>query len=159
MKKRFVFLLGLATLSVWTCLGQQPGTLLWSYNAGSTITTSPAIASDGTIYIGSFVGLFAITNAGSNKWSYSVSVASSPSVASNNTIYFGSRDGNLYALNPDASLKWTFPVQAGNGSPAVGPDGTIYMEGFPNFYAINPSGTKKWEFAVGDSLLSSPIIR
>jgi outer membrane protein assembly factor BamB len=132
-------------------LSQPAGTLLWSYNAGDTITTSPAIAPDGTIYIGSSLGLNAITNAGSNKWSFPLSVASSPAIASNGTVYFGSQDGNLYAINPDGTQKWSYPAQGGNGSPAIGSDDTIYCEGYSFLYALTPSGTQKWKHLIGDA--------
>ena len=32
----------------------QPGTVLWTYDAGSSITAAPAIGPDGTIYVGTY---------------------------------------------------------------------------------------------------------
>ena len=41
-----------------------------------------------------------------------------PSIGSDGAIYVRSRDGNLYAINPDGSRKWAF--EAGeDSSPAI----------------------------------------
>src|SRR6516225_7849329 len=80
----------------------SPGTMLWSYDTGSSIWTSPAVGSDGTVYVGTSAGLCAITNNGivaSNKWTFSPAFAyfGSPSIGMDGTIYSGDADGNLYA--------------------------------------------------------------
>ncbi|UCG69580.1 MAG: right-handed parallel beta-helix repeat-containing protein, partial [Thermoplasmata archaeon] len=47
------------------------GALKWSYDAGSSVYSSPAIGNDGTIYIGTYGGdLIALNPDGSEKWSY-----------------------------------------------------------------------------------------
>ncbi|MEJ2329840.1 MAG: PQQ-binding-like beta-propeller repeat protein, partial [Gammaproteobacteria bacterium] len=76
--------------------------------------------------------LHAINPNGSLKWRYATDSAidSSPSIGSDGTVYVGSRDGKLYAINPeDGSLKWSvaFPSDAPvSSSPAIGNDGRIY---------------------------------
>src|SRR6266403_4504509 len=66
----------------WICLalylgsralsGQPPpGTLLWSHEVGDAINSSPALAPDGTLYIGTSLAIYAVTNSAttaSNKW-------------------------------------------------------------------------------------------
>ena len=49
-------------------------------------------------------------NNGTLKWKYKTDyyVYSSPAIASDGTIYVGSRDGYLYAINPDGTLKWKY---------------------------------------------------
>jgi hypothetical protein len=140
-----------------TGLLAQPagGTLLWSYNPGSTIATSPAIAPDGTIYIGSYAGLFAITNAGSNKWTIPSPVASSPAIGSDGTIYFGDGYTNFSAINPDGSQKWTYPLQGVKSCPAIGPDNTIYVAAGAQLFALTPAGTKKWALITDSSEYSA----
>ena len=50
-----------------------PGTLKWSYTTGNAVRSSPAIAADGTIYVGSNDrNLYAINPNGSLKWAYAV---------------------------------------------------------------------------------------
>ena len=127
---------------------------------------SPAIASDGTLYFGSWDKTFyALHPNGTLKWKFAISYAteSSPAIGADGTIYVGSGDGNLYAVNPDGTRKWAFATGSFvNSAPAVGADGTIYFgSGYPkaNLYAVNPDGTRKWAFASGDGAsFGSPAI-
>jgi len=143
-------------------LGPQTNAVKWSYQTGDWVESSPAIGSDGTIYVGSDNdNLYAINSNGTLKWSYQTGswVESSPAIGSDGTIYVGSIDGNLYAINPSGNLKWSY--QTGNivaSSPTIGSDGTIYIESWPGkLYAINPNGTLKWSSNIA-CLYSSPAI-
>ncbi|MHB9028611.1 MAG: outer membrane protein assembly factor BamB family protein, partial [Candidatus Latescibacterota bacterium] len=133
----------------------------WTYQTGSSVYSSPAIASDGTIYVGSGdKNLYAIHPNGSLKWKYLAGsfVHSSPAISSDGTIYVGSHDKYLYALNPDGSLKWKFLADYGVlSSPAIAADGTVYV-GAIHLYAINPNGSLKWKFPTGSSISSSPSV-
>ena len=151
-------------LQTVSALSAQPwtGTVLWSYDVGSSVLTSPALSPDGTIYLGTRAGLCAVTNNGitaSNKWTLSsvVSHSGSPAIAADGTIYVGAADGKLYAINPDGSRRWSFPVQDGRGSAAIGYDDTVYFSGNGNVYAITPLGRLKWSSPGGDNG-DSPVI-
>jgi outer membrane protein assembly factor BamB len=182
--------LGLAGLAV--ALGaagklraQADGSVRWpgGFKTGSTsqlpyIDSSPAVGSDGTIYIG--VGfettpkggaVIAIDRNGIQKGKQFTApqpVESSPIVAPDGTIYVGCRDGNLYALNPDLTVKWAFPADGDSfiySSPTIGSDGTIYfgsadIQDFPNsaLYALTPDGKLRWRQTMGDWVESSPAI-
>ena len=152
---------------------------------GQDLSSSPAIGSDGTIYVTAtdIAGqglLFAIDSTGTNKkWTYLTDLNdscpistgfagffSSPSIDSNGTIYVGNDNGYLYAINPDGSLKWKYCADLlVRTSPAIGTDGTIYF-GTKNtnfshdtyFYAMNPNGTLKWKYFIGSDVYSSPAI-
>jgi outer membrane protein assembly factor BamB len=142
------------------------GTLKWDFFAGSKVDSSPAIGSDGTIYVGCENGnLYALNPAdGSQKWAYltgGVITTSSPAISADGTIYIGSHDAYLYAIYPDGSLKWK--SQTGDSeasSPAIGADGTIYLASRDyNLYALNPAdGSLKWKFATGNAMADSPAI-
>lgn len=129
----------------------------WSFAAGDIRPSTPAIANDGTIYVGSDDDSFyAVNPDGSLKWSFATggNIRNSPSIAADGTIYIGSDDDNLYALNPDGSMKWSFNT-GGNvniTSNAIGADGTIYTGGSADIvFALNPDGTEKWRYvADGD---------
>lgn len=145
--------------------GPENGTEKWSFQAGGRIgTSSPAIGSDGTIYIGSWDNnLYAINSDGTKKWSYATGgiINSSPVIGSDGTIYVGSEDNKLYAVNPDGTLKWTYTTWYQiDSSPAIGNDGTIYASSRDgNLYAINPSdGKKKWIYTTNGQIASSPAI-
>jgi hypothetical protein len=62
MKTTFrLFLVGLALCALENGRAQPPGTELWEFETSNGILSSPAIAADGTIYIGSDDGnLYAI---------------------------------------------------------------------------------------------------
>src|SRR5260370_101962 len=73
--------------------------------------SSPAIATDGTIYQGTFDGrMLAISPQGKVLWAYRTEreIKSSPAIGDDGTIYFGTRGRKLYALTPMGKLKWMF---------------------------------------------------
>ncbi len=133
----------------------------WSFaTTGEIKPSTPAIADDGTIYVGSDDDFFyAVNPDGTLKWSFATggNIRNSPSIAADGTIYIGSDDDNLYALNPDGTLKWAFNT-GGNvniTSSAIGTDGTIFTGGSADtVFALNPDGTEKWSYAVDGDILS-----
>jgi large repetitive protein len=141
-----------------SCVAGEPGTVLWTFEAGAAITTSPVLANDGTVYIGTSTTLYGVTNSGSvasNRWA--VPVTGEPAVGSDGTIYVVNAGVRLQALNPDSTLKWAF--EGAGGSPAIGPDGTLYFEGSNSLYAVAGSGALKWRAAVpGTAKYASPAI-
>jgi len=135
------------------------------------IAASPAVTSDGTMYIGTNDGeLYAFTPDGSVKWTFDASGrVVSPAIASDGTIYIGVGDlsfgggvdpGKVYAINPDGSEKWSFQTDGEvKGDPAVGPDGTIYVGARDGkIYALTPEGDLEWSFDTGGQVYSSPAI-
>jgi len=141
------------------------GTLKWSYATGAGILSSPAIDSDGTIYVGSGDNkLYAFNSDGTLKWSYitggDVSI-SSPAIGSDGTIYLGGVGNKLYALNSDGTLKWSYSTGGTFvSSPAIASDGTIYVgtESEGKLYAINSNGTLKWFYTAGSHVYVAPVI-
>jgi outer membrane protein assembly factor BamB len=143
----------------------------WVFPTGGTLRTlgapiyysSPAIGSDGTIYVANGAlfqqlnveqGLYAIHPDGSRKWYFAgpdgtgvgdgTGFLSSPVLGPDGTIYAQDDKSWVYSINPDGTLKWRFMTQFGGGStPAVGADGTIYA-GADRLYALNPDGTVRW---------------
>lgn len=138
----------------------------WSMNIGrgsDYLYSSPAIGSDGTVYVGRLGNTInAITSDGNYKWHFetSGSVESSPVIGADGTIYVGSDDNNVYALNSNGGLKWKFTTgDKVRSSAALGSDGTIYIGSNDNkLYAINPDGTEKWSYITNSSIISSPIV-
>ena len=145
----------------------------WAFTAGDGIASSPAIAADGTVYVGagwSFDGvtdssLYAINPDGSLKWRYPTrdGVFSSPAIGPDGTVYFSSMDNHVYALEDagnSGSFKWRYSLGTmAYSSPAVGSDGTVYV-GSLNFrmYALAPSGLLKWSYPTDFCVFSSPAI-
>jgi outer membrane protein assembly factor BamB len=113
----------------------QQGILLWKFQTGSPVRTTPAIGSDGTIYLASYI---------------------TPSP--------GNPEGILYAISPSGKVKWNLTLVNFQGydslsSPTMGPDGTIYTSdiGF-RIIAVNPGGTLKWQLTTGGEVFDSPTV-
>ena len=136
----------------------------WNATTGGVIFSSPAIAADGSIYIGSNDNMLHAFNAdGTNKWSFETGnwVDSTPSIGPDGTIYVGSWDNKIYALNPDNGNKnWEYETNSYIvASPAIGADGKIYI-GFKDsiFYAFESNGSVAWEYFTGEPITSSAAL-
>jgi outer membrane protein assembly factor BamB len=159
------------------------GRLKWSYQTKSSssligtgdqiytkspIRFSPAIGTDGTIYVVTDDGtVYALDPNNSEtrlKWSYSLesyTFFSSPAVGADGTIYISGSNSNdqssmlvVYAIDLNGSLKWSYEIEYSmtdaslpfTAIPAIAADGTIYIESPEGeVHAINPDGSKKWE--------------
>ena len=113
------------------------GVKLWEFETGGSVDSSPAIGSDGTVYVGSYdKKLYAINGkSGVKLWEFQTGflgeVASSPAIGSDGTVYVGSMDpdNKLYAINGKSGVKlWEFKTGGSVvSSPAIGSDGTLYV--------------------------------
>jgi len=150
-------------LTVTTTPTTTEGLQQWAFSTDDWLASSPALADDGTLYIGGDDGkLYAINPGGTEKWAFTTggAIKSSPLIGDDGTIYVGSEDKKLYAINPNGTIKWS--VTTSNvitSSPTMDSNGTIYVGSQDgNVYAINPDGTIKWSVAAGNVITSSPAI-
>jgi outer membrane protein assembly factor BamB len=139
------------------------GTLKWRHTGKGRLVGSPALGSDGTIYIGSTDGdLYAIDPNGVEKWAFETAlpVVTCPAIAADGTIYVGSYDGHFYAVNPDGTKKWDFMTRGQiTSSAAIDASGTIYFGSADgSLYAIDATGAQKWTFSTAGPVSGSPII-
>ena len=145
---------------------------LWSTAVNGIVFGEPAVATDGTIYVGTVAGtLYAFNPDGSVRWTYTTiagGIYSAPTVDSNGTVYIHD-SYYLYALNANGSLRWqTLALDSGRDSPALASDGTLYMgwqvSSAPDAYslytfkAFNPNGTERWTFKGVDGWVTSAAI-
>lgn len=155
-----VYAVGGATLYAFSAAtGQQ----LWSYSTGNStlpIYGEPNVASDGTIYFGSWDKyVYALTSTGGLRWRYqtdgSIAPLASPALSPDEqTIYVGTGDpnstpaGSLVAIRSDGTLKWQVRLDNSRVSGVVvGRDGKVYATGSGRLHARNPDGTAVWESA------------
>ena len=79
-----------------------PGAKKWEFQTGRSIFSSPAIGSDGTVYVGSWDGkVYALNGStGAKKWEFQTEgrVGSSPAIGFDGTVYVGSGDRKVYAI-------------------------------------------------------------
>ena len=140
----------------------------WTFATGNAVYSSPAIAADGTVYVGSDDGnLYAVNPNGSQKWMYAANfpVTSSPAIGADGTIYVGLGTA-LYAINPaDGTPKWSYATAGAvlsspaSSTTAGGANGPIYVGSDDgNLWAFNPDGSLLWASAAGGAVLSSPAI-
>ncbi len=137
------------------CNGTQPqnGNAPQSFPSKDDIAgiITPAIASDGTIYIGNAQGILSAINPKTQevKWTYQTGadpkqpgfygLPSFPIVDKEGTVYFGSVDGKMYAVGKDGKLLWEYQTSGKitEASPAFDPDGTFYFTSMDGYlYAI-----------------------
>ncbi|HEY2900520.1 MAG TPA: PQQ-binding-like beta-propeller repeat protein [Polyangia bacterium] len=148
----------------------------WTFPTGGSITSSPAVADDGSVLFGSHDGrVYSVTHDGTLRWSHLTGdiIFSSPAIGHDGGIFVGSDDDHLYAF-PAGSDKPRFSFQVGScpqrvgigpdasrcdvdAGPTIGPDGVIYTGG-DGVYAINPDGTLRWRFATGGHVSSAPAV-
>jgi outer membrane protein assembly factor BamB len=146
--------------------------------------TSPAIDSDGTIFMGveGMVGshVWAFNADGSVRWKLDVEgdgcfVRGSPTIAADGTVYVSTKacpkeHGKVIALDPATGQRtWEYVVLPEHGTaalddvystPTVGADGLIYFGAeSERFYALTPEGTLKWKTRLGGIHWSSPAIQ
>jgi outer membrane protein assembly factor BamB len=171
-----VMILTWLALTVDLAEAGTPGQQKWAVSLNTMVVSSPALAPDGTVYVGGVYNsyLFAFKPDGNPKWSFPTtgSIYSSPAIGRGGTIYVFDSYGYLYALTDNgtsATQKWV--TTAGWStyccSPAIGRDGTIYIIGIGSdgskLYAFTDNGTsatQKWTSdPMGNwTINSSPVI-
>ena len=95
-------------------------TFLWEIVTGGRVYSSPAIGSDGTVYVGSNdYKVYALDGqSGAKKWEFKTGspVSSSPAIGSDGTVYVGSENKKLYAIKTDSKglAKSPWPMRGQN---------------------------------------------
>lgn len=111
---------------------------VWSVSTGSggaVNMSSPAVGSDGVVYVGLSSGVVRAYSgwSGAELWSYSTggSVMSSPIVDASNVVYIGSGDGKVYALQggeSGGSVLWSYSTGGEvHGSAGMDRSGNLYV--------------------------------
>jgi hypothetical protein len=123
------FLLMIAVVAVVGCGSPQGinqtskaqiGTPIWEFETGDDVESSPAIGTDGTVYVGSNDNkLYAINGkSGVKLWEFETGsyVFSSPAIGSDGTVYVGLDDKKLYAIKTDSKglAKSPWPMRGQN---------------------------------------------
>jgi outer membrane protein assembly factor BamB len=146
----------LALSGVTEATAPDNNNILWTFDTGSYIMSSPAIVNE-KLYIGAGDGILYAINAkdSTQLWTYNTysSIVSSPAVE-NGVVYFLAENGYIYALNSDTGVElWN--VNLGNGpydwsSPAIH-DGRVFVGSSTGYvYSLDAtSGVQIWKTLVG----------
>jgi outer membrane protein assembly factor BamB len=155
---------------IFVCLSSSPAeewhypaTNIWRIQVGLRNQSTPALATNGVIYVTGWEGrLHAINPDGSDRWvfRFGTETVSSPAIGADGTVYFGSRNRRLFAVDPNGNKRWDFKTGGWvDASPAIGTDGTIYSGSFDKFfYALSPQGKEVWRFATKGAITGSAVI-
>lgn len=148
------------------------GSLRWRSELGGQMVTNfggPAVAPDGTVYVGSWRALYAVEGrSGRTKWRVPLDdvIFCPPTIGDDGTIYVGGQvehydEGTLYAIEPKTGkIKWRHRMREVYSPPAVGGNGTLYVTGFAGTVAaLNVSdGKVKWGRDTGRYIQGPPAI-
>ena len=153
--------------------------LAWAIPTEGIVESSPAIAGDGTTYIGSYDGkLYAITQNGTIRWTADLGspVSGSPTIADDGSILVGGFDGKVWCLSKSGEEQWSYAtggmiissplvippgiIPGGMTSPSAGSEGTVYVGSMNgSLYALDfATGAKNWSYATGGGVWSSPSV-
>jgi outer membrane protein assembly factor BamB len=141
------------------------GKLLWkSVDLQGAIVGTPAVGTDGTLYVGTFgKEMIALdtTNNGAIKWRFSTQdwIWSGPAFA-NNVLYFGDLSGNFYALDASiGSVLWNVTAQKPIvDTPVVAGDNIYFSTESDTLYTVSTAGAIVRNVLIGGVIYSSPVI-
>jgi outer membrane protein assembly factor BamB len=133
------------------------GTVLWRVQARRKCYSSPAVGTDGTVFVGSQDHHFyAITSEGKVKWSVDLGadVDSSPAIEDDGTVVVGTDQSEVVALSPEGpEIRWRVNVGGYvRGAISIGRDGTIFVGTYgptPHLVALEPEdGRVRFRFSI-----------
>jgi ABC-type dipeptide/oligopeptide/nickel transport system permease subunit len=140
-------------------IGPASPNRLWTINNPAGFSGSPAISTDGTIYVAGLDGtLWALNPDGTTRWQVSLpEIPLGPlAIGSQGTIYVTDSTGGLSAFNTDGNLLWKYSVEV-TGKPnhgaIVDPKGTVYYlietQLGDILNALQPDGKLLWSIKPG----------
>ncbi len=141
------------------------GVQKWSYST-DFILASPALGSDGTIYLGVLAPtrrFLALKPDGTVKWDAVIgdSVTSSAAIGPDGSLYFGAADNKLYSITPEGAIRWTYTAGGAfrSSSPVIASDGAIYIgcsDG--KVYCVESDGTLRRTYATANEVWTAPLL-
>lgn len=157
-----------------SALSPRAGGKLWDFRTGKGIFSSPIVAADGTIYVGSADRTFyALAADGTLRWKVLTGeiIDSAGLLDDRGRVYFGSGDGKLRALDAATGAPvWTMTaddpavnksfINWFEGNVAIGPNGDLYVPNDNFFvYAVDrESGQPRWRYKMADQTWSLPAV-
>ncbi|HZR84025.1 MAG TPA: PQQ-binding-like beta-propeller repeat protein [Candidatus Binatia bacterium] len=155
------------------------GAIAWSLQLGATaLHTSPSIGADGTIYVGTAAGVYAVKDNGTSGavkpgWPFATSGGVDTAAAINGgKIYLSSYNvgtRTLYAIDATTNPPHVLWSLSGPGSsttnlaqtpsPVIGANGFVYAAIGADIYGFDPAmgGTPKWHYQLPADAISLSI--
>ncbi len=139
----------------------------WSRDLGGNRLTTPVVACDGSIYVGSEDALHALDSTGQVTWSSAAGqIRTPPVIGSDGTIYVGTATGDLELFSPDGEALGGYGISETREAIRTPPvikgiqgNDTIYLGSGDNYYIfkMQPSGNIDYQYRSG-RLLASPVV-
>lgn len=149
-------------IGISTSSAPDENDVLWLYQTGGFITSSPAVL-DGKVYIGSGdnkLYCFDMMN-GDILWDFTTGgyITASPAVA-NGKVYIGSQDTIFYCLDSeDGSQIWEFDTDFMIESSPTIKDGKVIFGSSGALYCLDADdGNQIWDYETKSIILSSPAV-
>jgi len=139
------------------------GTPAWTVSTSHDVDASPAVGTDGTVYIASRT-VEAIDTRGTVRWRTAVGspVFGAPALSvDGRLLYVATMAGELFVLrSSDGSLERRLRVGASvHGGALVLADGAVVLGAFDGHVrAWNPDGSLRWDVATRDGVRSTPAL-
>jgi outer membrane protein assembly factor BamB len=142
----------------WLYALEPTGGVRWTRTFYEYVRASPAIADDGTVYVGCDDGnLYAVDPDNNLRWTFQSAgpIITTPAIGPDGTIYFCTQFVELhpgvsiriYALHPDGSVKWSYPDSGDSpftGTPAVTASGNVSVAGTYSVATFSAEGRLLW---------------
>ena len=135
-------------------VGPHTANVKWKFGTGGIATMSPAVAANGTIFVGSNDrNVIAVDPRGRELWRAGVPSNINDTgfvIGRDGSVFVGCADGKMYAFSADGRPKWATSVEADVAfAPVAGGDGTIFVSGLAKgarapLFALGADGSVKW---------------
>ncbi|HUT00057.1 MAG TPA: PQQ-binding-like beta-propeller repeat protein [Candidatus Thermoplasmatota archaeon] len=139
------------------------GTTKWRNDLAGFFKYQPIIGLDGTIYVGTDVGFYALyPNNGTIRWKAPIEkdFGGLPIMSPEGILYVGTYDGFLYAIYPNGTIQWTYYLGYSYARPSLDTNGNIYLTAYAcdYLYCLYPNGTLRWIFETVQDIWDAPLI-
>jgi outer membrane protein assembly factor BamB len=126
--------------------------LKWNVRSAGTGVSHPAIGPDGTIYVGTSVGVQAFSPAGKELWKLTFGGAGTPVLSDDGTLYFSSSYGFVLGVSPDGKLTWQpkLGLIGFRAPPALGPSTSLYyVNSASDIFVFAPKRSETYDWTLG----------
>jgi outer membrane protein assembly factor BamB len=120
---------------------------------------APAIAADGTLYVGAS-GLHRLSPAGALLWSYPIAAASGqPVLRGDGSVIAGAGNGTVYALSAEGAKLWEVALGAAVlRAPIAAGDGALYIcTDSPSLFVLSADGRRMASFQAKQSVQQAAL--
>ena len=145
--------------------GTEIGDMVWTFETGADVNSSPVLDERGDVYFGSEDGsVYALNVDGTLKWSHATGngVVAAPLVASMNRLYVGSKSGKFYCFNrTTGEVIWLYTVNDEiHSSALIDSDGRLFFGSLNgNLTCLDSEfGSLYWQASLGSEVYSSPAL-